>query len=663
MVANREDASNVAEGDDVDTLRRRLAEAERARDEAEAMFRAVFDSSLVMVSVTDASTGRFRKVNAAFERTTGFPAAEALGKDSLALGLMPPPRVLERLRADLAARGTTQPFAMVVVDPVTREERDVLFAATLVQAESGPVVITVAHDPTRMARDIAEVRSGTDRLRVILDSLPDAVYFVDPLGRIVECNRAALERLGYSREELIGLPASAVSGRDDFDFDVARRGVAAGTTVTAETTQRSKDGSLTPVELSMTAVEYYGEVRWVGIARDITTRKQAEEARRRLEEQLHAAMKMDAVGRLAGGIAHDFNNMLTAVSSYAQLALMPPRSAESIRADLGEILAATQRGAGLTAQLLAFSRKQILEAKVVDLNALVASTIRMLGRLIGENVALSFEPGAPVSTVCVDASQTEQIFINLAINARDAMPDGGQLTFSTSNVRLSADEASATHVEAREGDYVCLRVRDTGHGMDAETLAHVFEPFFTTKDKGKGTGLGMSIIYGIVQRSGGFIDAASEVGVGTTFDIYFPLAEGQAPARVPSTQRKLARGHEIVLLVEDDEAVLAPTARFLREQGFRVITASRPDEAIALAQAEGFAADLLLTDVVMPVMNGRELFDRVQRLVPRLRVVYMSGYTDDRIAQHGVLEPGMTFVQKPFAFEDLARKLRETLDA
>ncbi|HEX7603035.1 MAG TPA: ATP-binding protein, partial [Polyangiaceae bacterium] len=352
-----------------------------------------------------------------------------------------------------------------------------------------------------------------------------------------------LERLGYSREELIGLPASAVSGREDFDFEEAKRGVAAGTTVTTETTQRSKNGSLTPVELSMTAVEYYGEVRWVGIARDITARKQAEETRHRLEEQLHAAMKMEAVGRLAGGIAHDFNNMLTAVSSYAQLALMPSRSAESIRADLGEILAAAQRGAGLTAQLLAFSRKQILEAKIVDLNGLVASTLRMLGRLIGENVALSFEPGAKVSTVRVDASQTEQVFINLAINARDAMPDGGALAFSTSNVTLSADEASATHVEAHEGDYVRLRVRDTGHGMDAETLAHVFEPFFTTKDKGKGTGLGMSIIYGIVQRSGGFIDARSEVGAGTTFDIYFPLAEGQAPARAPSSQRKLARGH------------------------------------------------------------------------------------------------------------------------
>jgi PAS domain S-box-containing protein len=657
-----EDAGNAGDRSELDALRRRLEEAERARDEAEALFRAVFDSNLVMMSLTDATTGRYLRVNAAFERTTGFSAAEAVGKDSAALGILPPPRVLERVRAELAAHGVTQPMAMVVVDPVTHEERDVLFAGAMVATGAGPLLVTVAHDPTRMSRDIAEVRSGTDRLRVILDSLPDGVFFADSLGNVVECNRAALEQLGYSREELIGLPLSAVSGRADFDFEEARGRVPVGATIHRETIHRRKDGSLVPVELSMTGIEYFGEVRWVGIARDITARKQADEARRRLEEQLHAAMKMDAVGQLAGGIAHDFNNMLTAVSSWAQLALMPSRSAEAIRADLREILAAAQRGAGLTAQLLAFSRKQILEPKVVDLNGLLASTLRMLGRLIGENVALSFEPGAGPSAVRVDAGQTEQVFVNLALNARDAMPDGGELVFSTSNVTLAGD-ASTMHVDAHEGDYVRLRVRDTGQGMPPDTLAHLFEPFFTTKGKGKGTGLGMSIIYGTVKRSGGFIVATSEVGVGTTFDLYFPLAEGVAARPASERPSAFPRGSETILLVEDEESVLVPTARFLRDQGFRVLTASRPDEALALAQAEGFAADLLLTDVVMPVMNGRDLYERVRQLVPGLRVVYMSGYTDDRIAQHGVLEEGIALVQKPFAFEILAQKIRDTLDA
>jgi PAS domain S-box-containing protein len=638
-------------------------EAERARDDAEAMFRAVFDSQLVMVTVSDALTGRFLRVNKAFERTTGRLASEALGKDGGALGLTPPPRALERFRSDLATSGNTAPTAMVVVDPVTKEERDVLFAAAMVRTSSGPVVVTVSHDPTRMSREVEDVRNGTDRLRVILDALPDAVFFVDPRGHVVECNRAGLAQLGYSRDELIGMPVSAVSARDGFDFEEAKREVPAGATVTRETEHRRKDGTVVAVELSMTAVEYYGEVRWVGIARDLTARHRAEETRRRLEEQLHAAMRMDAVGQLAGGIAHDFNNMLTAVSSYAQLALMPSRSAEAIRADLREILEASQRGAGLTAQLLAFSRKQILEPKLVDLNDLVAKTSRMLERLIGENVALSFEPGAEHAAVRVDAGQTEQIFINLALNARDAMPDGGALAFSTSNVTLSADEASKTHVDAREGRYVRLRVRDTGHGMTPDTLAHLFEPFFTTKDHGKGTGLGMSIIYGVVRRSGGFVAVTSEVGAGTTFDICFPVADGPAPASQPVKEDTFARGSETILLVEDEVSVLLPTAQFLRERGFRVVTASRPDEAIALARQEGFVADLLLTDVIMPVMNGRDLYARVLEIAPRLRVVYMSGYTDDRIAQHGVLEPGVTLVQKPFALENLARTLRETLVA
>lgn len=661
MDGNRDAPSSVEESE-TGILRRRLEDAQRARTEAEAMFRAVFESSLVMMMITDPSTSRYLRVNPAFERMMGISAAEAVGKDPTALGLQPSQAVLDRFRAELAAHGSTQPMATVVVDPVTREERDVLFSSTLVDAAAGRALLTVVVDPSRMSRDIKEVRGGTDRLRVILDALPDGVFFVDTLGRVVECNRAALAQLGYRREELLGMSVSAVSGRADFDFEEAKRHLSVGTTEHRETVHRRKDGSLVPVELSMTAIEYYGEVRWVGIARDLTARKQADEVRRRLEEQLQAAMKMDAVGRLAGGIAHDFNNMLTAVSSYAQLALMPSRSPEAIRADLTEILAAAQRGAGLTAQLLAFSRKQILEPKIVDLNELVAGTVRMLGRLIGENVALSFQPSAARATVRIDAGQTEQVFINLAINARDAMPDGGDLTLETTNVTLSGEAAAARHVDAHEGDYLRVRVRDTGHGMTQETMAHLFDPFYTTKPQGKGTGLGMSIIYGIVQRSGGFIEVTSAVGEGATFDLHFPVAEGDAHARISVMPGELARGSETVLLVEDEESVLVPTARFLREQGFRVVTASRPDAAIALAQEEGFSVDLLLTDVVMPVMNGRELYDRLRRSFPRLRVVYMSGYTDDRIAHHGVLEAGIVLVQKPFAFESLAQKIRETLD-
>jgi nitrogen-specific signal transduction histidine kinase len=404
-------------------------------------------------------------------------------------------------------------------------------------------------------------------------------------------------------------------------------------------------------------IEFAGRRARLVLAHDVT-------AQRHLEEQLRQSQKMEAVGQLAGGIAHDFNNLLTAILGSTQLLLhnMPPEDPR--REDAEEIKLAGHRAAELTRQLLAFSRRQVLAPKVLDLNAVVANMERMLRRLLGEDIELVTSLDATAGAVNADPGQLEQVLLNLAVNARDAMPPpgGGRLSIETARFTLHEE-----HVERRHrlppGDYACLVVGDTGVGMDEATQAHLFEPFFTTKEVGKGTGLGLATVYGIVKQSGGYIWVYSERGRGTTVKVYLPRVPGvaEAPPLAPAPS-EVRGGHETVLLVEDAAPVRALARRSLEARGYRVLDASDGPAALELSARHGAPIDLLVTDVVMPGMSGRELAERLAPVRPRMKVLYTSGYTDDAMVRQGVLTAGVAFLQKPFVPDSLARKVREVLD-
>jgi signal transduction histidine kinase/CheY-like chemotaxis protein len=386
-----------------------------------------------------------------------------------------------------------------------------------------------------------------------------------------------------------------------------------------------------------------------------------EEARKR-DDKLRQAQKLEAIGRLAGGVAHDFNNVLSVILSHGELILQDLKPADPLRADIEEICKAASRAAGLTRQLLTFSRQQVIEPKVIDLHEVLMSMDSMLQRILGEDVELVSVAPKSSGRVKVDPSHIEQVILNLVVNARDAMPTGGKLTIETANVVL--DESYAvTHLPAKAGPYVMMAVSDTGTGIDRATQTHIFEPFFTTKEKGKGTGLGLSTVFGIVQQSGGNIWVYSEPGKGTTFKVYLPRVDAEVDVTRPQVAPPTLYGTETVLLVEDEEQVRKIVLSILRRQGYRVIAAQHAGEALLLCEQHRGPIDLLLTDVVMPQMSGPQLAKRLASTRPEMKVLCMSGYTDDSIVRHGVLETGVAFIQKPVTPTSLAKKVREVLDA
>jgi len=401
-------------------------------------------------------------------------------------------------------------------------------------------------------------------------------------------------------------------------------------------------------------------LRVIGTHTDVTERRRVEDRSRQLEGQLAQAQKMESVGRLAGGVAHDFNNMLAVILGHTELAREQAPAADPLRSDLEEIHKAASRSADLTRQLLTFARKQEIVPVALDLNRTVEDLLKMLQRLIGENIAVSWRPGSDLWTVKVDRSQVDQLLTNLCVNAREAIDGVGEIVIETANCHLD-EVASAERVGGVPGDYVRLVVRDTGCGMDAETRTRIFEPFFTTRASAGGTGLGLATVYGAVQQNGGFIEVRSAPGQGSTFAVHLPRHAGEvlAPsAAAPQPQP----GHATILVVEDEAAVLAVERRMLERLAYQVLCASSPAEAIRLATEHPGEIHLLLTDVVMPEMNGRELATRLLRLRPKLRCLYMSGYTADVIAHEGVIAPDVHFVQKPFSRDQLAAAVRDALE-
>ncbi len=513
-----------------------------------------------------------------------------------------------------------------------------------------------------------KLRESEDLYRLLVGGINDyAIFMLDPEGRVASWNQGAERIKGYRAEEIVGEHFSRFYTEEDIGNgkpESELKVVARDGRYEEEGWRVRKDGTRFFANVLITALRgEAGQLRGFSkVTRDITERKLTEEALHKAEEQLRQSQKLEAVGQLAGGIAHDFNNLLTAILGQSEMILRRLAGGDPLRQKVEEIKKAGDRAALLTYQLLAFSRKQILQPRVLDLNAIISETGKILQRLIEENIEIKLVLDPLLGMVKADPGQISQIIINLMVNARDAMPRGGRITVETQNIYLG-EEYAGRHVSVRPGRYIMFAVSDTGTGMDDETQKHIFEPFFTTKGVGKGTGLGLSTVYGIVKQSGGNIWVYSELGQGTTFKIYLPrVAETIDTAEVEAAADDLPRGTETILLVEDDEAVRSLAREFLESCGYEVLEAADGEEAVAICEDQDCSIDLLITDVVMPRMNGREVAERLPAIRPQLRVLFTSGYTENAIVHHGVLDEGANFIAKPFSMEGLAHKVREVLD-
>jgi PAS domain S-box-containing protein len=521
----------------------------------------------------------------------------------------------------------------------------------------------------RNMRDVTERKGAEGALRAsearfarLSESGLIGIALADMHGNVHDANDTYLRMLGYSRADLhagnVGGASMTAPEWRSMDDRATERVKSTGVATPWEKELFRQDGSRVPVLVGAAMLDDRDCISFVV---DLTDRKRSERTLRETQEQLRQAQKMDAVGRLAGGVAHDFNNMLSVILSYSQLLLNEVKPSDPMHADLDEIQRAGQRAAALTHQLLMFSRQQVIEPRVIDLNDVLSDMDRMLRRLLGEDIEVTFTKRS-TAKVLVDPSGIEQVVMNLVVNARDAMPTGGKLTIETADVVLD-EEYARRHVGVTPGPHVMLAVTDGGSGMDPATRERIFDPFFTTKEKGKGTGLGLSTVFGIATQSGGSVWVYSELGLGTTFKVYLPRAKTQARAPGVSMPPTTLHGTETILLVEDEDQVRAVARGILTRHGYKVIEAGTPGEALLSCEQHTGTIDLLLTDVVMPKMSGPELAKRLAVGRPEMRVLCMSGYTDDSIVRHGVLEAHFAFLQKPITPDTLTRKVREVLDA
>ena len=695
-------------------LRERAEDERRRREDLSERYRTMFESAPVGMALVDAR-GRYRQANPALERFLGYPAAELAGRHFSEVTL--PEDVAETDRQFQALLwGARDRFEME--KRYRRKDGDVVWARLSVNAvrdAKGVLVHTVSmiEDITAQKLDEAAVRDRDQQLRshhaalVQLAQSP-ALYQGDSPATWREITESAGRTLGVARVgswlydaertaircvDLYELPANRhgtlgahaaaeypayrraldedrVIAAHDVHADPRTQELSAGHVATAAVTSRLD----APIRVGGRTVgvvchEHTGPPRqwsaeaqsFAGSIADIAGLALQAGERRRLEEQLLQSQKLDAVGRLAGGVAHDFNNLLSAMLGYAEITQRSLAAEDPRRADLEEIRRAGRRAADLIHQLLAFARRQVIEPRVVSVNELIANMQKMLRRLIGADVELATSLAPDAEPVKVDPGQFEQVVMNLVVNARHAMPAGGKLMVTTGNVHFAPPRAAEAGVAP--GPFVRVSVSDTGVGMSAETMSRVFEPFFTTKEPGQGTGLGLATCYGIVKQANGHIAVTSEVGCGTTFEIYLPVAD-ERPAQAPAAEEEAApSGTETLLLVEDEEQVRAMATRLLGAQGYEVLAAGDPDQALAIVRDHSGSIHLMITDVVLPRMSGRVLAQRVMEARPETRVLYISGYAGDVIVHRGVLEPGVSYLQKPLTAATLARRVREVLDA
>ena len=631
------------------TERKQAGEALRASEEE---LRALFAAMTDVILVLDAE-GRYQKIAPTDPAYLFKPPADLLGKG---LHEVFPKEEVDFFLAHIR-RALDEDRMHRVEYSLQISGTEVWFDGS-VSPMSKDSVIWIARDITERKRAEEELLQSEQRYRLLFEQNPQPMWVFDlETLSFLEVNEAAIYHYGYAREEFLKMtikdirPPEDVPNLLDNVSRITPQYEEAGTW-----RHRKKDGTIIDVEITAHEVTFYRRPAQMVLAYDVTERGL-------LEEQLRQSQKMEAVGQLAGGVAHDFNNLLTVITGYSDLMLRRLDNKSPIRSSLEEIKKAGERAASLTRQLLAFSRKQVLQPKMLQLNAIVADVDKMLRRLIGEDIDLLTLLEPSLGQIKADPGQIEQVILNLAVNARDAMPQGGKLTIETANVYLD-NQYARRHTAIQPGHYVMLAMSDTGCGIDAETQVRMFEPFFTTKEQGKGTGLGLSTVYGIVRQSGGHLWVYSEVGKGTTFKIYLPRIDGpteggearDAPAELPL-------GRETVLLTEDEEQVRQMIRMILEMGGYRVLEASSGEEALTLYKQHEGQIDLIMTDVVMPGMSGRELAQSLETLHPGIKVLYMSGYTDDAIVRHGLLAQEIAFLQKPFTPDALMRKVREVLDA
>ncbi len=672
---------------------RDITERKRAEGDLKQMnsyLENIFDNSPDAIGIVD-SHGRFIRANKMTEELYGYTSEEMKKKSAFELYADKDDleKMLATLRRDGAVKkwemrmerkdGSIVPFEIsigLLKDGQNRILGSVSIARDLSGIKEALAAVKASHE--RLYQEISERKQaeGTvERLRrrneLILDSAGEGILGLCPEGRHTFVNPAATRMLGYTADELIGRKGHDLyhHTREDGglypeeDCPIVQAFRYGKFCQVAEEVFWRKDGTGFPVRYSSAPIIEQDQIVGAVVTfRDITEHKRGEKERKKLEEQLFQSQKMESVGRLAGGVAHDFNNMLGVIIGRAEMALEQNVPADKLQHDLREILKAGQRSADLTRQLLAFARKQTAAPKTLDLNDTISSMLKMLRRLIGEDIDLLWVPELDLWKVKIDPSQVDQILANLVVNARDAISGVGAITMKTENVVID-DSQRAETPEFIPGEYVLLSVSDNGDGMSNEVLENIFEPFFTTKELGKGTGLGLSTVYGIVKQNDGFIYVASELGKGTTFYIYLPRFETPI-ARKPSKEvaDKLRTGTETILLVEDDEAILNLSKIILEKLGYTVLAAETPVLALHLAEKHPGELHLLITDVVMPKMNGRALAEQLGATRPNLKCLYMSGYTADVITHRGILNGGVDFIQKPFSSDELAAKVRQVLD-
>jgi two-component system cell cycle sensor histidine kinase/response regulator CckA len=647
------------------SVSRDITEQKRAESQREAALEALRATTANLETLIRVSPlaitlldrdGNVQLWNPSAERIFAWTAQEVIGH--------PNPIVPAAQQAEYAIWSGQVLHGQALTDQETvRQRKD--GSLVDVSISSAPVYDAMGNLAGRMAivADITERKQAEEarvRLATAIDQAAESIVITDTAGAIQYVNPAFERTSGYSQAEALGQnPRLLKSGKQNLAFyEALWATITAGQVWQGRLVNRKKDGTLFTEDATISPVRDEGGaiVSYVAVKRDVTREL-------RLEEQYYQAQKLEAVGRLTAGVAHDFNNILTAINGFSELVSMGLAPDNPLQDSVKKVLGSGQRAAGLVRQLLAFSRKQVVQPVVLNLNDVMANLEKMLGRIIGEDVELHTIPAPGLWLTMADATQIEQVILNLAVNARDAMPNGGKLTIETANVTL--DEAyAASHLGTRPGEYVLLAVSDTGAGMSDEVKSRLFEPFFTTKELGRGTGLGLATVYGIVKQGGGDIRVYSEEGLGTTFKVYLPrIGRAAAPAAPAPANAEMPAGRETVLLVEDDEAVRELARRVLRSLGYTLLEASDGQEALRLAAGHPGSIHLLLTDVVLPGMSGVDMAKQLIQARPGLKTLFMSGYTDNAIAHHGVLDPGIAFLQKPFGPMELARKVRAVLDA
>ncbi len=643
--------------DDI-TERKQAEDAVRASEER---FRTIFDSSNDAIFIFDLSS-RFLEVNQAACERLGYTREELLRMSPADIDT---PHFAHLAPARIRA---AEEEGQLVFEAAHRRKDGTEFPVEInsqkIQYEGKPCLLSVVRDITNRKRTEEALRTSEEKYRNLYDDAPMAYMEYDIEGVITKVNRKLLEMLGHDAEGVLGHPVwEFVVEKEARDVIKEKVASARSPSKDLERTYRRKDGTPVTVLINDVFVKDDND-RIVGIRvtiQDITERKRMEEEKDRLQAQLLQAQKMESVGRLAGGVAHDFNNMLGVIIGNAELALMETKAEDPFRQNVQEILKASQRSTETVRQLLAFARKQTISPLVLDLNDTVPRVLKMLRRLIGEDVELRWIPGKDVETVRMDPNQINQILMNLVVNSRDAIPGVGTITIESAKTLLD-ESYCRQHSGAIPGEYVRLTVSDTGTGMSKEIMEHLFDPFFTTKEVGKGTGLGLATVYGIVTQNNGVINVYSEPDRGTTFKIYLPRFEGEAVSALEEEERKLPEGTETVLVAEDEAPLLTLARKILTKVGYTVLPAHSPTEALSLAEEHVGEIHLLLTDVVMPEMNGPELMEKLHAIRPAVKGLFMSGYTADVVAQQGVLDEGIHFIEKPFSPKALADKVREVLD-